>query len=260
MSGTAAHPALTIAPSVAAPTTEEEPCAITTRHRARRRVIVLAPSRLLATPATVTASPRARRHGRTRPSRTITRAVALHPRARGQPVVPAEARRPVRLSRDRGRAPTRDVMIATYRTRVVDGVTCRVVFDRVWSNGRLTERTHDWYAQTRRGTVWYFGERTATLDRHGHVMSREGSFASGVDGAEAGVFMTAHPQPGPSYHQEYYPGHAEDVFTVLRTGRPRRRPAAGHRTTPCSPRRPPRSSRAWSTTSTTCATSGRCAR
>ena len=27
---------------------------------------------------------------------------------------------------------TKDVLIATYRTRVVDGVTCRVVFDRVW--------------------------------------------------------------------------------------------------------------------------------
>src|SRR5262245_63331202 len=81
-------------------------------------------------------------------------------------------------------ARTRDVLIATYRTKVIDGVTCRVVFDRVWRNGRLNERTHDFYAQTKRGTVWYFGERTATLDRHGHVLSREGSFRSGVDGAK----------------------------------------------------------------------------
>jgi hypothetical protein len=113
---------------------------------------------------------------------------------------------------------TRDVMIATYRTRVIDGVVCRVVFDRVWTNGRLGERTRDFYAQTKRGTVWYFGERTATLDRHGHVKSREGSFMSGVDGAEAGVFMTRHPHPGPAYFQEHYPGHAMDVFTVLRRG------------------------------------------
>src|SRR5919197_2787714 len=67
----------------------------------------------------------------------------------------------------------RDVMIATYRTRVIDGVECRVVFDRVWTNGRLSERTRDFYAQTKRGTVWYLGERTAELDRHGHVTSRE---------------------------------------------------------------------------------------
>jgi hypothetical protein len=112
-------------------------------------------------------------------------------------------------------ARTTDVLLVTYRTRVVDGVTCRVVFDRVWTNGRLSETTHDWYAQTRAGTVWYFGERTATLDRHGHVTSREGSFTSGVGGAEAGIFMTARPRRGPSYFQEYFPGHAEDVFTVL---------------------------------------------
>ena len=85
-------------------------------------------------------------------------------------------------------------------------------------NGRLGERTRDFYAQTRRGTVWYFGERTATLDRHGHVISREGSFLSGVDGAEAGVFMTPHPRPGPAFFQEFYPGHAMDVFTVVRRG------------------------------------------
>jgi hypothetical protein len=115
-----------------------------------------------------------------------------------------------------GRAHTRDVQIATYRTRVVDGVVCRVVLDRVWRDGVLEERTHDFYAQTEGGTVWYFGERTATLDRHGHVTSREGSFMSGTDGAEAGVFMAAHPRVGPSYYQEYYPGHALDVFTVLR--------------------------------------------
>jgi hypothetical protein len=99
---------------------------------------------------------------------------------------------------------------------VVDGVTCRVVFDRGWVDGRLDEVTHDLYAQTRRGTVWYFGEHTATLDRHGHVKSREGSWMSGTDGAEAGIFMPAHPHPGPTYHQEDYPGHAEDQFTVVR--------------------------------------------
>jgi hypothetical protein len=113
---------------------------------------------------------------------------------------------------------TKDVLIATYQTREIDGVTCRVVFDRVWTNGRLSERTHDFYAQTRTGTVWYFGERTATLDRHGHVTSREGSWESGRDGAEAGVFMPRHPRRGPSYYQEYYPGHAEDIFTVQRRG------------------------------------------
>jgi len=117
-----------------------------------------------------------------------------------------------------GPARVSDVMIATYRTKVVDGVTCRVVLDRGFRHGRLTERTLDWYAQTRTGTVWYFGENTSTFDRHGHVLSHAGSFTSGVDGAQAGIFMPAHPHPGPTYRQEFLRGQAEDEFTVLRHG------------------------------------------
>jgi hypothetical protein len=112
---------------------------------------------------------------------------------------------------------TRDVMIATYRTRVLDGVVCRVVFDRVWTNGRLSERTRDFYAQTKRGTVWYFGERTAELDAKGHVTTREGSWMTGRDGARPGIFMTAHPRVGQTHQQEDFPGHAEDRFRIIDT-------------------------------------------
>jgi hypothetical protein len=109
----------------------------------------------------------------------------------------------------------RDVVFVTHQTTVIDGITCRVVHDRLYQNGTLRERTTDWYAQTKQGTVWYFGEQTAELDRNGHVVSREGSFRSGQDGAEAGIFMTAHPSVGQSFRQENYPGHAEDRFTIL---------------------------------------------
>lgn len=109
----------------------------------------------------------------------------------------------------------RDVFYVTHKTKVIDGVTCRVVHDRVFQNGILREVTTDWYAQTKGGTVWYFGERTALLNRKGQVVSREGSFRSGRDGAEAGIFMTAHPKVGQSFKQEDYPGHAEDRFTIL---------------------------------------------
>jgi hypothetical protein len=112
----------------------------------------------------------------------------------------------------------RDAFFTTYRTKVIDGVTCRAVHDLVFENGTLRERTIDWYAQTKRGTVWYFGERTALLDRQGNVVSREGSFRSGRDGAEAGIFMPAHPMVGQSFKQEDYPGHAEDRFTIRSLG------------------------------------------
>ncbi len=111
--------------------------------------------------------------------------------------------------------PIEDIFFVTYRTRVVDGVRCRVIRDRVLQRGVLRERTTDWYAQTKRGTVWYFGENTALLNRRGHVTSREGSFQSGRDGAEAGIFMPAHPHVGDTFRQESYPGHAQDRFRIL---------------------------------------------
>ncbi|WP_151082575.1 hypothetical protein [Nocardioides cynanchi] len=117
-----------------------------------------------------------------------------------------------------GHATVRDVMEATYRTKVIEGVTCRVVLDRGYAHGRLTERTFDWYAQTKAGVVWYFGENTTTFDKSGHPTGHEGSFQSGVNGAQAGIFMTPHPHMGPVYAQENLPGVAEDRFTVFRHG------------------------------------------
>ncbi len=106
--------------------------------------------------------------------------------------------------------PTRDVVHVTRGTRVIGGVRCTAVTDRLYAAGHLAERTTDWYAQDRAGTVWYFGEDTAELDAAGKVTSREGSWLSGVNGARAGVFMPAHPRVGQAFRQEYLKGHAED--------------------------------------------------
>jgi hypothetical protein len=116
--------------------------------------------------------------------------------------------------------PARDVVRVTARTRVIDGVRCTSVDDRLYARGRLAERTTDWYAQDASGNVWYFGEATAELDRHGRVTSREGSWRSGVDGARAGIFMAAHPRVGQSFAQEHYRGHAEDHSRVLSLNAP----------------------------------------
>jgi hypothetical protein len=107
-----------------------------------------------------------------------------------------------------------DIVVASPRTRLVDGVRTRIVEDRLYLGGRLEERTSDYYAQDRCGNVWYFGEDTAELDRRGNVTSTEGSFHAGVDGAQPGVFMQAHPQLGRWFRQEWYAGQAEDRFRV----------------------------------------------
>jgi hypothetical protein len=113
-----------------------------------------------------------------------------------------------------------NIFYTTSRTKVIDGVTTRVVEDRLYLDNVLEERTSDYYAQDRCGNVWYFGEDTATLDPQGHVISTEGSFHAGVDGAQPGVFMQAHPELGRRFRQEWYQGHAEDTFKVLSLSAP----------------------------------------
>jgi hypothetical protein len=112
--------------------------------------------------------------------------------------------------------PAVDVLTVTHQTKVVDGVTCVVVDDNLKRSGVLAETTKDYYAQDRQGNVWYFGEDTAELNKHGKVTSREGSWLSGVDGALAGVFMEATPTVGKELQQEHYAGHAEDMFAVIK--------------------------------------------
>jgi hypothetical protein len=119
-----------------------------------------------------------------------------------------------------------DVVTATARTKVVDGVTAIVVTDVATHGATLLERTEDWFAQDRQGNVWYLGEATAAYS-NGKV-DTEGSWTAGVDGAVPGIIMPAHPRPTDSFRQEYYAGHAEDAFWVVQEGQSVRVPAGGY--------------------------------
>ena len=111
--------------------------------------------------------------------------------------------------------PSRDVVTVTHATRTILGVKATVLSDRLYLSGRLAERTTDWYAQDRAGNVWYLGEATAELDAQGGITSREGTWLAGVDGAQPGIYMPAHPAVGQVGRQEFYKGHAQDQFRVL---------------------------------------------
>jgi hypothetical protein len=104
----------------------------------------------------------------------------------------------------------------THRTKPILGVNATVVHDQVFLNGELTEDTFDWEAQDGQGNVWYFGEDSKELE-HGVVVSTEGSWQAGVDGAHPGVIMLAHPKTGDAYVQEDAPDVAEDRAKVLGT-------------------------------------------
>jgi len=108
----------------------------------------------------------------------------------------------------------------THHTKTIQGVRTIVLRDVLFANGRLAEKTTDWYANDNGGTTWYFGEQTAVYDKNGHVTSREGSWQAGVDGGVAGIIMPANPKPTDAYRQEFLAGHAEDqAWIVGRHGR-----------------------------------------
>lgn len=104
--------------------------------------------------------------------------------------------------------------IVTRETKKILGVICIVVENKVKVDGVLVEQTLDWYAQDRKGNVWYFGEDSREYE-NGKVVSTKGSWEAGIDGAMPGVIMKAKPKAGEAYRQEYYRGEAEDMAQVL---------------------------------------------
>jgi hypothetical protein len=113
-----------------------------------------------------------------------------------------------------GKTPQRDVEKVTHKTKQILGVNTTVVVDKVTSLGKPVEKTLDWYAQDKQGNVWYFGEDARDF-KHGHYVKGADSWEAGVDGAQPGLVMEANPQPGDTYRQEFYPGHAMDQARVV---------------------------------------------
>jgi hypothetical protein len=102
----------------------------------------------------------------------------------------------------------------THRTKVIRGIRARVVHDVVRSGGEIVEDTFDWYAQDSGGSIWYLGE--ATKEYHdGRLVSTEGSWRYGRDGAQAGLLLPARLEAGCGYREEYLAGEAEDRAVIL---------------------------------------------
>jgi hypothetical protein len=100
--------------------------------------------------------------------------------------------------------------------KTILGIQASIVHDRVYTDGELIEDTFDWYAQDTDGNVWYLGEDTKELEG-GQVVSTEGSWEAGVNGAQPGIIMWADPgaHVGNQYRQEFASGVAEDLGKVV---------------------------------------------
>ena len=105
-------------------------------------------------------------------------------------------------------------VFVTHKTKMILGIRATVVLDQVLAGGKREEKTFDWYAQDKRGNVWYLGENSSDFV-NGKWVRSDGSWEAGVNGAKAGIVMQANPSLADVYRQEYYAGHAEDMAKVL---------------------------------------------
>jgi hypothetical protein len=108
------------------------------------------------------------------------------------------------------------------RTKRIEGLDCIVVLDQVFEDGKLIEGTNDWICQARNGDVHYLGEETAEYEtfpgddpRRPELVSIDGSFKAGRDGARGGILFLADPGVGDVYREEQALTEAEDIARVL---------------------------------------------
>jgi len=93
-------------------------------------------------------------------------------------------------------------------TKVVDGVTARVVREMEWADGELVEVSWNYFARcTRNGGVFYFGEDVDIFTDEGVV--HDGAWLAG-GGNAAGLVMPGNFLVGSRYFQEIAPGIALD--------------------------------------------------
>lgn len=114
-------------------------------------------------------------------------------------------------------------VVVLDETKLIDGVTCLVVNDRVEEDGELVEDTDDWVGQRKDGSVEYCGEIARNFEtfegdepEEPELVDIEGSWKAGRDGLSGTLFPGA-PVEGAVYRQEWSPGNAEDAARVLST-------------------------------------------
>jgi hypothetical protein len=117
----------------------------------------------------------------------------------------------------------------TNKTKLLaNGITARVIVATVTDRtGKLLEYTEEWFAQDRKGNVWYLGEDTTSYE--GGKPDKHGSFEAGANGAEPGVQMPAKPRAGMRFRLEGgYKTGAADHTEILSVGKEQVEVPFGH--------------------------------
>jgi hypothetical protein len=100
-------------------------------------------------------------------------------------------------------------MSVLNQTEIVAGITTRVVEEREWTNGQLTEVARNFFVQAHDGTVCYYGEEVDEY-QGGKIVAHSGAWRAGVGQNKPGIIMSAHPSVGQTYQQEQAPPTAND--------------------------------------------------
>ena len=97
------------------------------------------------------------------------------------------------------------VFVVTDLTKRVNGVQTRVVWDRDYVNGRLSEGELAFMAQDDTGNVWSYGEYPEEWEGK-KLAGAPSTWIPGLQGAKPGILMPAAPRVGaPSYLQGLAP-------------------------------------------------------
>src|SRR5918993_1980346 len=107
------------------------------------------------------------------------------------------------------------VMTVLNETKVVDGIETRVVEEKETEGGNLVEVSRNYFAICKpTNNAIYFGE-DVDMYENGEIVSHEGVWLAGQNGAKAGMIMPDKVELGLKYYQEIAPGVAEDRAEIV---------------------------------------------
>ena len=101
-------------------------------------------------------------------------------------------------------------------TRLIAGVTTRVIEEREWEDDELLEVSWNYYAAAGDGTICYFGEDVDIYEEEEIV--HEGAWCAEESPNAPGIIMPADPRPGMKFPMESAPGIAEDEGKIVGSG------------------------------------------
>ncbi len=100
-------------------------------------------------------------------------------------------------------------------TKIIDGFETRVVEEKESREGKLVEISRNYFALDKgNNDIYYFGEMV-DIYKDSKIVSHEGAWESGKEGAKLGLMIPAKIEVGKKYYQEIAPNLAMDRAEII---------------------------------------------